>query len=135
MFSSNSAAQLAARVRSLIGDVDPARERELADELGVSVIDLREIVLHETPYPSVPTLAAIVAYYGVDAGWLLTGDYSPSLHRANEEAGQSASAQVMQHLRDDAAAIAAVEGEPSRVHLADLLRVNPATRLVDPSLG
>jgi hypothetical protein len=26
-----------------------------------------------------------VAAYGVDAGWLLTGEYSPSTYRADEE--------------------------------------------------
>jgi cell division protein ZapA (FtsZ GTPase activity inhibitor) len=103
MFTRTSASQLAARVRSLLGatDADASTLREAADSLGVHVGDLREIVQYETVYPSVVVLAAIVATYGVDAGWLLTGTYSPATHRASEEAAEPASAAVARALRDD----------------------------------
>ena len=45
-------------------------------------------------------LAAIVAEYGVDAGWLLTGEYSPSTHRAEEEAKEPPKARVARRLDD-----------------------------------
>jgi hypothetical protein len=103
MFTRTSASQLAARVRSLLGatDADASTLHEAADSLGVHVGDLREIVQYETVYPSVVVLAAIVATYGVDAGWLLTGTYSPARHRASEEAAEPASAAVARALRDD----------------------------------
>jgi hypothetical protein len=125
MYSSQSAGELAARVRSLIGPADQDRWRELAEELSVPTTDLREIVEHATPYPSVAVLSAIVAYYGVDAGWLLTGEYSPALHRADEESAQPSKKRVTQLLRDEAATIAGETGESARVKLAELLRENP----------
>lgn len=100
MYSRERAAQLAERVRSLVGPIDHASSRDLAAELGVSAGDLREIVVHATPYPSVSLLAALVAAYGVDAGWLLTGDYSPAVHRAAEERGESAKVRLARILRE-----------------------------------
>lgn len=125
MYSSRSARELAARVRSLTGPGNQDRWPELAEQLGVRTLDLREIVEHATPYPAVAVLAAIVAYYGVDAGWLLTGEYSPVLHRADEETAQPPRARVTQLLRDEAATIAGEDGEPARMKLAQLLRENP----------
>jgi hypothetical protein len=87
MYSRLTAAQLAVRVRSLIGGNGPAEVHAAALDLGVSERDLVEIVTYETRYPSSAVLAALVAHHGVDAGWLLTGEYSPSLHRAT--AGQT----------------------------------------------
>lgn len=100
MYSRRTAAELAARVRSLIGPVDRAALRTTADELGVHDGDLREIVEFETRYPAVPVLAALVATYGVDAGWLLTGDYSPATHRADEELDEPAALRVARRFRD-----------------------------------
>ena len=82
MYSRTAAAQLAARVRSLIGPQNASSLTSVSSDLGVAEGDLREIVMHETRYPSASVLAAIVAFHGVDAGWLLTGNYSPPLHRA-----------------------------------------------------
>lgn len=86
MYSRPNAASLAARIRSLVGPTDHESVRQLACDLGVQDGELREILEFRTPYPSTSVLAAIVAMYGVDAGWLLTGEYSPSAHRAEEEA-------------------------------------------------
>lgn len=101
MYSRSTAAQLAARVRSLLGATDSLALHRAAEELGVAEGDLREIVTYETVYPAVSALAAIVAYYGVDAGWLLTGNYSPSTHRADEELGESPKSRVRRYLSDD----------------------------------
>lgn len=86
MYSRTSASELATRVRSLLGATASATLQETSLELGVSEGELREIVQDETRYPSVVVLAALVATHGVDAGWLLTGSYSPATHRATEEA-------------------------------------------------
>jgi hypothetical protein len=101
MYSSRqNAAALAARVRSLVGPRDRDSTRRLASELGVHQAELREILDYETPYPSAAVLAALVAAYGVDAGWLLTGEYSPATHRAEEEVGEPAGARVARQLDD-----------------------------------
>ena len=101
MYSRITAARLASRVRSLLGVTDRLALRRAAEELGVAEGDLREIVTYETVYPAVSALAAIVDFYGVDAGWLLTGEYTPSTHRADEELGQSPKMRVARYLADD----------------------------------
>jgi len=100
MYSRKSAAELAARVQSLVGPADPATVRLVASDLGVHEGDLREILQYHTRYPSVAVLAAIVSEYGVDAGWLLTGQYSPATHRAEEEVATSAKSRVARVLDD-----------------------------------
>ena len=101
MYSRITAARLASRVRSLLGVTDRLALRRAAEQLGVAEGDLREIVTYETVYPAVSALAAIVALYGVDAGWLLTGEYTPSTHRAEEEMGESPKVRVARYLADD----------------------------------
>ena len=100
MYSRQNAAALAARVRSLVGPTDRAAIRQLASTLVVHEGELREIVEYETPYPSTGVLAAIVAAYGVDAGWLLTGEYSPATHRTEEEVETPARVRVTRFLDD-----------------------------------
>ena len=78
MYSRPNAASLAARIRSLVGPTDRDSLRRLACDLGVHDTELREILEYQTPYPSASVLAAVVAAYGVDAGWLLTAEYRPS---------------------------------------------------------
>jgi hypothetical protein len=72
---------LAARVQGLIharfgGDVSAA-----ARELGVAEKDVRDIVERATDHPSLDALAAIVRRFGIDACWLLTGEYDWASHR------------------------------------------------------
>jgi len=98
MYSRKSAAELAARVKSLIGPVDRATIQHVARDLGVQAGDLREIIEYQTVYPSVVVLAAIVDAYGVDAGWLLTGQYSPTTHRAEEELEAPGRLRVSRHV-------------------------------------
>ena len=100
MYTRKSAGELAARVRSLLGPTDRFTLRAKADDLGISEGDLREIVEYQTPYPSAVVLAALVATYGVDAGWLLTGQYSPAAHRADEEVDEPAKSRVARVLDD-----------------------------------
>lgn len=100
LLSRTKASQLAGRVRSLLGPLEGADLVAAATELGVTAGDLREIVVHQTPYPSTAVLASIVAAKGVDAGWLLTGEYSPATHRAAEEDGSSPASRVTRLLRD-----------------------------------
>ena len=78
----------------------PDADLGAALELGVSERDLTEIVKYETRYPASSVLAALVSHHGVDAGWLLTGLYSPSLHRATAEDAHSSRSVVERLLRD-----------------------------------
>ena len=100
MYSRPNAASLAARIRSLVGPTDRDSLRRLASDFGVNDSELREILEYQTPYPSASVLAAIVATYRVDAGWLLTGEHSPSMHRANEETEETAKSRVARVLDD-----------------------------------
>ena len=100
MYSHPNAASLAARIRSLVGPTDRDSLGRIAYDLGVHDSELREILEYHTPYPSPSLLAAIVAAYGVDAGWLLTGEYSPSAHRADEEADEPPKSRVGRLLDD-----------------------------------
>lgn len=72
---------LAARVQGLIqgrfgGDLSAA-----AQALGVDEKHLRDIVEHATDRPSLDALAAIIRRFGIDACWLLTGEYDWKSHR------------------------------------------------------
>ena len=99
MYTRITASQLAARVRSIVGQPNNSELQVVAADLGVAAGDLREIIEFETRYPSLPVLGALVANYGVDASWLLTGDYSPATHRADEELGETPTRRVERHIR------------------------------------
>ena len=100
MYSRPNAVLLAARIRSLVGPTDRDSLRRLSCDLGLQEGELREILEYHTPYPSTSVLAAIVTAFGVDAGWLLTGEYSPSTHRAEEETAEPPKARVARFLAD-----------------------------------
>ena len=83
MTASDNAA-VAARIRGLLsGQGDLAR---LAVKLHVEEIALRISTDEVSPYPTMNVIRAVVAEYGVDPSWLLTGDYSAHSHRAALEA-------------------------------------------------
>ena len=93
---------LAARVQGLIhgrfgGDVAAA-----ARELRVEEKELRDIVERATDHPSLDALAAIVRQFGIDACWLLTGEYDWASHRRQleeeEEHGDDAPRSVILRL-------------------------------------
>ena len=65
MYSRQTAAALAARVRSLVGGADRETVRRVAGELSVAEGDLREVLEYATRYPSLSVLAAIFAAYVV----------------------------------------------------------------------
>ena len=83
---------LAARVQGLIhgrfgGDLPTAAHALELDER-----DLRAIVEDATNHPSLEALAAIVQRFGIDACWLLTGEYdwvSHSRQLEEEDTGGS----------------------------------------------
>lgn len=86
-------AAVAARIRGLLsGQGDSA---QLAAKLGVDEIALRISTDELSPYPTMNVICAVVAGYGVDPCWLLTGDYSGQAHRAALEATRLELAQVI----------------------------------------
>jgi hypothetical protein len=76
----DSKAAIALRIRGLIGAEDVSIS-DAAKLLKVDEISLRMSVDELAPYPTVDVIAAIVRVYGVDATWLLTGEYDVAAHR------------------------------------------------------
>ena len=72
---------LAARVQGLIQGRFGGDVRAAARALEVDEMKLRDIVEHATDHPSLDALAAIVRRFGIDACWLLTGEYDWASHR------------------------------------------------------
>ena len=75
-------AGIAQRIRGLIGGQDRGDFAETASRLGVEELSLRLSVDDLSPHPTMEVIMAIVREYGVDPGWLLTGEYQTSSHRA-----------------------------------------------------
>ena len=74
-------AEIAGRIRGLIAGQSESM-KEMADRLEVDEIALRISLDPLAPYPTIEVIAAVVAKYGVDPCWLLTGEYNPEIHRA-----------------------------------------------------
>jgi hypothetical protein len=80
---------IATRILSLMGQ-DADDLTATAARLGVDEVGLRMSVDDLAPNPTVDVIAAVVATYGVDPVWLLTGEYDAAAHRGILEQGQSA---------------------------------------------
>ena len=84
---------VAARLRELIGsDSDPA---EIASRLRIDEAALRTAIDVESPRPTMDVVIAVVREYGVDANWLLTGDYDLATHRRALAADRAGTIQVI----------------------------------------
>jgi hypothetical protein len=77
---------IAARVRELLAIEHPEDVTELALRLNVSEHSLRMTIDELAPHPTIEVLSAIVAHYGVDPSWVLTGDYDYGHHRRTADA-------------------------------------------------
>jgi hypothetical protein len=71
---------LAARVAGLIHGQFSGDLTRAAIALDVDVDDLRRIVEDETDTPSLAVLGRIIRRFGVDACWLVTGEYDWQSH-------------------------------------------------------
>src|SRR5688572_18272181 len=80
---------IAARIRALIAGQDGDDPGATARRLGVDEVAFRMSVDELSPYPTVDVIAALVASYGVDPCWLLSGEYDPGAHRSALEERQS----------------------------------------------
>ena len=75
----SQSAEIAGRIRGLTaGQGDYAA---VARMLNVPEMALRISLDEIAPFPTIDVIAAVVAKYGVDPCWLLTGEYNPDLHR------------------------------------------------------
>jgi hypothetical protein len=72
---------IASRIRGLISGQDGGDPAIAAVRLRVDEVGLRMSIDEMAPNPTVDVIAALVATYGVDPCWLLTGDYDSATHR------------------------------------------------------
>jgi hypothetical protein len=77
---------IAARVREILAIDSPGDVAELARRLNVSELSLRMTIDDLSPHPTIEVLSAVVAHFGVDPSWVLTGVYDAAKHRASLEA-------------------------------------------------
>lgn len=80
---------IAERIRGLISGQDDGDPSLTAVRLGVDEVGLRMSIDDLAPNPTVDVIAAIVATYGVDPVWLLTGEYDAAAHRGILEDGNT----------------------------------------------
>jgi hypothetical protein len=78
---------VAARVKELIGGLDPEKLAAASERLRVDELALRLTVDELSPHPTMEVLVAVVREYGVDPHWLLTGEYVGATHRRAMEEG------------------------------------------------
>jgi hypothetical protein len=86
--------EIAARIRGLIAGQEGGHPALIAERLEVDEVGLRMSIDELAPNPTVDVIAAVVAAYGVDPCWLLTGEYDPATHRALPEDRHSAALAV-----------------------------------------
>jgi len=68
---------------------------DIASRLHVDEAELRMTVDSESPRPTMDVLLAVIREYGVDASWLLTGEYDLATHRRIAEADRSVAIEVV----------------------------------------
>src|SRR2546423_4055702 len=72
---------IAARLRGIIAGQDRNDLAETARRLHVDEVSLRMSIDESSPYPTLDVIASVVAYYAVDATYLITGQYDGATHR------------------------------------------------------
>jgi hypothetical protein len=95
---STSRKAIAARLRGLLAGQDGGDLAVTAGRLHVDEVSLRMSLDEGSPYPTLDVLAAVVALYGVDPSFLVTGDYNRASHRAVLEGGHGAAAEAVKEL-------------------------------------
>jgi hypothetical protein len=90
--------EIAARVRGLLGGQDSGDVATTARRLDVEELALRMTIDEDSPHPVVDVLVAVIATYGVDPTWLLTGDYDAQTHRRALDGDREAVAEALTRL-------------------------------------
>lgn len=91
---------IAERLRALLDTEHEDDWDRLADRLGVNVLALHMSLDEIAPQPTVDVIAAVVAAYGVDPNWLLTGAYSSETHRSAAEQDRESVRRTIEALTD-----------------------------------
>lgn len=73
---------LAERIRSLVSSLGDGTLDGVAGVLQVPVMSLRTSIDEQSPHPTLEVVLAVIDYFAVDPGWLLTGEYSAHTHRS-----------------------------------------------------
>ena len=111
---------VAARLRALLAGQDDQDLAATAQRLGVEEVSLRMSIDEDAPYPTLDVLIAIVATYGVDPKWLLTGEYDAATHRRVLDADARVVGQVLERMATDSAPAKPLSPPPDEplLHLA-----------------
>ena len=73
--------EIAARLRTLVAGGEDQDLASVAARLGVDEASLAMSLDEHAPDPTIDVMVAVIAAYGVDATWLLTGTYDAATHR------------------------------------------------------
>lgn len=87
-------------MRGLVAGQDAGDTAATARRLDVEELALRMTIDETSPHPVIDVLTAVIAHYGVDPTWLLTGDYDAGTHRAAADADHHATAAALQRIVD-----------------------------------
>jgi hypothetical protein len=93
-------AAIAGRLRDFLVRQPGFRASSFALDAGLAEPDVRGVVIPERGLVDanalVDVIAAVIRHYGVDANWILTGDYDPATHRSLDAEGRLGSTEVRQ---------------------------------------
>ena len=112
---------VAARLRALLAGQDGQDLALTAERLGVEEVSLRMSIDPDAPYPTLDVLIAVVATYGVDPKWLISGEYDAATHRRVLDADARVVGEVLQRMATDGAPMKPLSvppDEPLRLHSA-----------------
>jgi hypothetical protein len=117
---STSRKAIATRLRGLLAGQDGGDIAATARRLNVEEVSLRMSIDEDSPYPTLDVLAAVVAQYGVDPSFIVTGQYNGASHRVVLEGGPAAAAEAVKQLafRTVHERVASPTPEPPSLRLA-----------------